>query len=112
MDTSFLDGIDAAITVCDTEGVITYMNERSARMFKEQGGLALVGKSLFDCHDEKANEMIRRIMREHAPNAYTIEKNGKKKLVWQSPWEKDGKFAGLIEIVLPIPFEMPHFLRK
>jgi hypothetical protein len=35
-----------------------------------------------------------------------------KKLIYQTPWMKDGAFAGLVEISLEIPFEMPHYLRK
>jgi hypothetical protein len=44
-------------------------------------------------------------------NVYTIEKNGVKKLIFQSPWYKDGKYAGLVELSLEIPFELPHFVR-
>jgi hypothetical protein len=43
---------------------------------------------------------------------YTTEKNGIKKLVYQSPWYKDGQYAGFVEFVLEIPFEMPHFIRS
>ena len=45
------------------------------------------------------------------PNSYTIEKKGIKKLIHQSPWFEDGKPAGLIEISIEIPFELPHFIR-
>ncbi len=112
MDTSWLDGIDAAVTVCDREGIILSLNERAIRMFREEGGSSLVGKSLFDCHPEKASEQIRRMLKEETSNTYTIEKNGKKKLIWQTPWRKDGQFAGLVEIAIPLPFDVPHFVRK
>jgi hypothetical protein len=111
MDLGWLEGLDAAITACDAEGVIVYLNARAAEAFREDGGMGLVGKSLYACHDERANAEIRRIMRERIPNAYTTEKNGKKKLIWQAPWHKGGEFAGLVEIAVPIPFEMPHFVR-
>jgi hypothetical protein len=45
-------------------------------------------------------------------NAYTIEKNGIKKLIYQVPWYENGEFGGLIELSMPIPFEMPHFVRE
>ena len=45
-------------------------------------------------------------------NAYTIEKNGIKKLIYQTPWFMDGKFSGLVEISLPLPEELPHFIRN
>lgn len=44
-------------------------------------------------------------------NIYTIEKDGVKKLIYQSPWYKDGQYAGFVELALEIPFEMPHFVR-
>ena len=43
---------------------------------------------------------------------YDVFKNGVKKLIYQTPWMKDGKPAGLVEISLEIPFDMPHFVRK
>ena len=45
-------------------------------------------------------------------NVYTIEKNGVKKMIFQSPWYKDGIYAGFVELSLEIPFEMPHFIRS
>ncbi len=47
----------------------------------------------------------------HEKNVYTIEKKGKKKLIYQAPWFLDGAFGGLVELSLEIPFEMPHFIR-
>ena len=44
-------------------------------------------------------------------NVYTIEKKGVKKLIYQTPWYHDGAFAGLVELGLEIPAEMPHFVR-
>jgi hypothetical protein len=41
----------------------------------------------------------------------TIQKNGKKKLVFQAPWARRGVYAGFVELVLVIPWEMPHFNR-
>ena len=45
-------------------------------------------------------------------NAYTIEKNGVKKLIYQVPWYDGEEFGGLIEFSLPIPFDMPHYVRQ
>jgi hypothetical protein len=41
-------------------------------------------------------------------NVYTIEKNGVKKLIYQSPWYYNGEYAGFVELSLEIPFEMEH----
>ncbi len=87
------------------------MNDKAARTFEKDGGRALIGKNLFDCHSEASRAKLAEIMRSQQPNVYTIEKAGVKKLIYQTPWYQDGQFAGLVEISLEIPFEMPHFVR-
>jgi hypothetical protein len=111
MDFAWLDGIGAAVTVCDHEGIVVYMNETSARTFEKDGGKALVGQSLWACHPEAANVKMRQMMKDGASNTYTIEKNGAKKFLWQTPWMVEGVCKGLVEVAIPIPFEMPHFVR-
>jgi transcriptional regulator with PAS, ATPase and Fis domain len=101
----------AAVTVCDTQGVVLYMNDRADKTFERDGGASLVGKSLLDCHPEPARSKLVALLKEQRRNAYTIEKNGIKKLIYQAPWYKDGQFAGLVELSLEVPFEMPHFIR-
>jgi transcriptional regulator with PAS, ATPase and Fis domain len=102
----------AAVTICDTEGIILEMNDRSVATFTEDGGLSLIGKNLLDCHPEPSLSQLKEMMRTVSKNVYTIEKNGKKKLIYQSPWYADGKYAGFVEMSLEIPFDMPHFVRE
>jgi hypothetical protein len=45
-------------------------------------------------------------------NVYTIEKRGRRRLIVQTPWFQDGLYAGLIELALEIPDQMPHFVRE
>jgi transcriptional regulator with PAS, ATPase and Fis domain len=101
----------AAVTVCDPQGIVLDMNDRSARTFEKDGGYALIGKCLLDCHPEQARLKLEAMLAAHEKNVYTIEKNGVKKLIYQSPWFKNGQYAGFVEISLEIPFEMPHFVR-
>jgi PAS domain-containing protein len=55
MDTSaWMNNIDVAVTVCDREGIIVYMNDQATRTFSADGGKALLGKKLADCHPEAA----------------------------------------------------------
>jgi PAS domain-containing protein len=112
MDTSaWLNNMDVAITVCDLAGTIVDMNEQAARTFAADGGKALLGKALWDCHPEAASEKIRRLMANGVGNSYTSEKNGVKKLVYQTPWRENGRLAGLVELSLVIPEVLPHFVR-
>jgi len=101
-----------AITVCDADGVIIDMNRKAAEVFAKYGGAALIGKSLFDCHSPASREKLQTIMQTRATNVYTIEKNGAKKLIYQAPWYKGGEFAGLVDISVELPANMPHFVRE
>jgi transcriptional regulator with PAS, ATPase and Fis domain len=108
----FIENLDGAVIVSDATGNIIYLNEKAISNFKEEGGRALIGKNLFDCHKESSNQKIREMIAMHSKNVYTIEKKGKKKLIYQAPWYHDGEFGGLVELSLEIPFEMPHFIRE
>jgi len=101
-----------AITVCDTKATILYMNDRAISTFQKYGGTDLIGTSLHQYHNASSSAKIRELLETAGKNVYTIEKNGIKKLIHQSPWFKDGKIAGLIELSFEIPTEMPHFVRE
>ena len=100
-----------AITVCDRDGIVLEMNEKSAITFASNGGKELVGTSLLDCHSEKSRTQILGMLATAASNVYTIEKNGIKKLIYQCPWYQNGELGGLVELSIEIPNEMPHFIR-
>jgi PAS domain S-box-containing protein len=108
---AWVQEFSAAFTVTDREGKIVEMNGQAIRTFEKDGGEKLIGRSVFDCHPEGARVKLRAIMETQKPNVYTIEKAGKKKLVYQAPWTENGKYAGLVELVVEIPFELPHFVR-
>ena len=101
----------ASITVCDAKGVILEMNEGSVKEFENYGGLALIGKSLLDCHNPASCAKLDAMLANEQPNVYTIQKNGKRKLVYQHPWYKDGMYAGFVEIILALPEEISQFNR-
>ena len=102
----------AAVTVCDERGVILSMNAAAAETFKKDGGRALVGKSLLDCHPEPARARVADLLARPRANTYTVAKNGVKKPIHQAPWYKDGRFAGLVEISIVLPKRMAHRVRK
>lgn len=100
-----------AITICDKEGKIIDMNRRSIATYEKDGGKALIGKQLMDCHPERAKKIIAQLMSDGKTNAYTIEKEGLRKLIYQSPWYENGEFAGLVEMSVVLPETMPHYVR-
>jgi len=106
------DEFPGAVTVCDRNGVILEMNDRSAKAFEADGGRALVGQNLLDCHPEPARSKTADLLANPRVNAYTIEKRGVRKLIYQAPWFRDGVAQGLVELSLEIPEAMPHFVRE
>lgn len=108
----WINEFPAAVTVCDENGIILEMNDKAAQTFESDGGFGLVGTNMLDCHPEPARTKTERLLASREKNVYTIEKNGVKKLIYQSPWFKNGKYAGFVELSLEIPFEMPHFIRS
>lgn len=111
MDNAWIKEFPAAVTVCDPQGIILEMNDKAAKTYENDGGYALIGKNMLDCHPQRARTKTEQLLAGKEKNVYTIEKNGVKKLIYQSPWYKDGVYAGFVEISLEIPFEMPHFIR-
>lgn len=101
-----------AVTVCDADAKIIYMNEKARRVF-EKYGENLLGKSLYDCHNPKSAAVIQKLLNEGGSNIYTIEKMGIKKLIHQSAWlSAEGNIGGLTELSIELPIEMPHFVRS
>ncbi len=107
----WLDQLPCAVTICDEEFTILYLNERSAEVNAKDGGIALIGKNMLDCHPPEAKMKLHRVMSGISPNIYTIEKGGTRKMVYQAHWKRSGKPAGLVEITFEIPNEVPHFVR-
>lgn len=103
--------LKAAITVCDREGVVLEMNDRAAMTHEKDGGRELIGQSLLGCHPEPSRSQLVELLGTAQLNVYTIEKAGVKKLIYQAPWFRNGEYQGLVELSLPIPFELPHFVR-
>jgi transcriptional regulator with PAS, ATPase and Fis domain len=112
MNLSYFDEIGNAVTVCDTEGIILYMNQKAIETFAKYGGGKLVGTNLLDCHPEPSKTKVKDMLENQQANTYMIEKEGKKKLIHQVPWYDRGVFGGLIEISIVLPDEMPTFQRK
>lgn len=100
-----------AITLCDADGIILSMNDRAVATFGADGGAKLVGSNVLDCHPEPSRSKLAGMLQDKSSNLYTIEKAGKKKLIAQLPWFNEGEFAGIVELSLELPADMPHFNR-
>jgi hypothetical protein len=107
----WVENFPGGVTVCDPDGIVLELNEKAAQSYASDGGRALIGTNLLDCHPADARRKLEELMAVERLNIYTIEKNGIKKLIYQTPWYQDGQYAGFMELTLEIPFEMPHFVR-
>jgi len=110
MEYQWAKEMNCAVTVCDTQGVILFMNDKAKQTFAKHGDL--IGKNLFDCHSPSSQEKINELLATGGTNAYTIEKGGVHKIIYQTAWFKEGIVAGLVEISMQVPAEIPHFIRK
>lgn len=110
MHTTSFDWVEhypAAVSVCDPEGTIIAINQPAMALFQKYGGAQLVGTSLFACHPEAVNVIIRRLLKEHGSNTYITEKQGRRHLVHQTPWYHQGAFGGLTETIIALPEHVP-----
>ena len=86
-DFQWAEELDCAVTVCDLNTIVLYMNAKARRTFEKYGDL--IGKNLMDCHGEKSAAKIREMLASGTSNAYTIEKEGKSCLLYTSPSPRD-----------------------
>jgi hypothetical protein len=55
---AWVDSFPGSITVCDREGLLIEMNPASQEVFKEDGGLGLLGTGVLDCHPEPSRSKL------------------------------------------------------
>ena len=108
---NLFEEFNGAITICDLDGIIAYMNRASIVQFAKYGGAGLIGQSLVDCHPEPSKTKLKEMLKVPQTNTYTTEKGGIKKIIHQTPLYKEGHFSGLLEMSFVVPTEMPHFIR-
>lgn len=111
-DSEWFEHLPCSITVCDRNYRILYLNDRSAEVNRREGGRDLIGKSLMDCHPPGARRKLRKVMSSGKPYAFTIQRNGSRKMVFQSHWRKEGRIGGLVEIHFELPRRTPNLVRK
>ena len=111
IDVNWVEEFNAGITVCDTKGIIVYMNQYSIQQFKKYGGENLIGSSLFDCHSKQSGNKLREMMAEQSENIYTTEHKGVKRMIMQMPWKLKGEFCGLVEISLKLDSNISNIIR-
>lgn len=59
---NWTDEFLGAITVCDSQGIVVYLNERSKMQFARSVDGDLLGKSLIECHPEPARGLLLKML--------------------------------------------------
>lgn len=59
---SIVDQDLCAVVICNLEHEIIYMNPAAKTRYAKQGGAALVGSSLLECHNTHSREQIQQVM--------------------------------------------------
>lgn len=59
---SVIDMDRSSVVICSLDHKIIYMNPVAIKRYEKRGGKDLIGKSLMDCHNEKSNEIIEKVV--------------------------------------------------
>ncbi len=102
---------DFSVTLCDKNGIISYMNDKAIKTFENDGGKKLIGTNVLDCHPEPSKTQLANMLKNETKNVYTIQKNGIKKLIYQAPYYENNEYKGFVEISMEIPEVMENFVR-
>ncbi len=111
MKRDYFEGADVAVTICAKDGTIMDMNGKSRKTFLKPGQDEIIGKNVLDCHPEPARSMLADMLENPRTNVYTVEKEGLKKLIFQTPWFDGGEYAGFMELSMVLPENMPNRVR-
>ncbi len=58
--TAILDALDQEVVFVDNDHIIRFMNREAKEHYYDRSGYSdLIGKSIFDCHNETSCQMIR-----------------------------------------------------
>jgi len=102
----------AEIMVCDPDGKILEMNEMAIRLYEKEGGVAMIGRNVFDHHQEPARSQVRAVVEKRETVIYTTEKGKQKKLVCIAPWYEQGDYSGFALVVLDLPGDIPNIVKN
>ena len=108
----YFEGADIAVTICAKDGTILDMNAKSRKTFLKPGEEDIIGHNVLDCHPEPARSMLEDMLKNPRTNIYTVEKEGLKKLIFQTPWYDGKEYAGFMELSIVLPADIPNRVRK
>ena len=93
----FLDSMKNPFLFADTDHVIRYMNKAAVSHYDE--GEALIGQSLFDCHNEESCRMMREVFAalQDGEDERMITDDEKHRIYMRAVRDEQGELIGYYE---------------
>lgn len=107
----WVNSFPAEIIVCDPDGNIVEMNQKAILLYQEEGGEAMVGRNIFDHHEEPSRSQVKSVVNQRKTTIYTAEQGGNKKLVCIAPWFQQDEYAGFTLLVLDLPAHLKNIIK-
>lgn len=84
------------------------MNSRAAgETHAKDGGRELIGRSILDCHPERARALFEELLKTGALNVYTDREERREEAHLPAPWYEGGEYRGRGRALLADPFRGP-----
>lgn len=83
----------------DAEHVIRYMNKAAVEHYEKWGGAAILGKSIFDCHNEDSCRMMLEVFEalKSGEEERMISENEKRRIYMRAVRDASGELLGYYE---------------
>lgn len=94
---AILDSMKNPVLFADTDHITRYMNKAALEHYDE--GAALIGRSLFDCHNDESNRVIREVFAamQQGETERLITDNEKYRIFMRAVRDQDGTLLGYYE---------------
>ncbi len=105
VDNDWVEEFPGGVYVCDRAGTILRMNRRAVETCRDRGGAALVGTDVKALHEGSAGEKLASMLETGKRNVWLAQGASGVKLIYQSPWYRDGTYTGFVELALDVELE-------
>jgi DUF438 domain-containing protein len=94
---AILDSVKDPVLFADTGHTTRYMNKAAIAHYKE--GTALIGRSLFDCHNERSQAVMREVLiaLQSGEEERLITDNAKHRIYMRAVRDDEGRLLGYYE---------------
>ncbi|MDF9409613.1 MAG: hypothetical protein A4E52_02204 [Pelotomaculum sp. PtaB.Bin013] len=99
---ALLDSIVEPIVFVDTRHIIRYVNKSAKDKHAKKGYMNLVGSSIFQCHNERSNEIILdtfKMLQKGEDEKVIYMNSAKQRVFMRAVRDSDGKLIGYYERV-------------